>query len=688
MARQVPIEKIRNIGIMAHIDAGKTTATERILYYSGKVHKIGEVDEGTATMDWMEQERERGITITSAATTWYWKDHKINIIDTPGHVDFTVEVERSLRVLDGAIALFSAVEGVEPQSETVWRQADKYDVPRLVFINKMDRTGADFIRTIEEIHKRLGSNAVAIQLPIGSEENFTGVIDLVKMKAIVYDTDVLGATYNVVEIPKQHLEEAQHYRELLIEDIAEEDEEFMEKFFDQHVVTEEDIIAGLRRLCIGNKLVPVICGAAFRNKGIQPLMDAVVDYLPAPLEVPPVKGIDPKTKKEIIRHACDTEPMSGLVFKLMNDPYVGKLTFVRVYSGVLKKSTYIYNPTRKKRERVMRILQMHANRSEEISEAYSGDIVGVIGLQESVTGDTLCEQHHQIVLESIQFPEPVISMAIEPRTKADRDSLRESLRKLSEEDPTFRIKVDQETGQTIISGMGELHLEVLKERMLREFKVHANVGRPRVAYRETITKEAFGEQKFVKQTGGRGQYGHVRLRIYPLPSGEGHKIEFNIKGNDIPREYLPAIERGIRESLSVGMLASYPIVDCGVEVNGGSYHEVDSSDIAFSAAASMAFKNAIKEARPVLMEPIMKVEVTSPEEFLGDIIGGINARRGNIQGLKTKLHTQVVKAKVPLAEMFGYSTALRSMTRGRASYSMEPSHFESVSPEVQKKLLD
>jgi len=687
VGRQISIDRVRNIGIMAHIDAGKTTVTERVLYYSGKVYKIGEVHEGTATMDWMEQERERGITITSAATTCYWKDHQINIIDTPGHVDFTVEVERSLRVLDGAIAVFSAVEGVEPQSETVWRQADKYNVPRIVFINKMDRIGANYMSVIEEIHKRLGSNAVPVQLPMGAEDSFSGVIDLIAMKAVRYNDENLGETFDVLDIPSEYQEEAQHYRELLIENIAEEDEIFMEKYFDEHEVSEPDIIAGLRRLCIRNKLVPVGCGAALKNKGIQPLMDAIVQYLPAPAEVPPVRGVNPKSDKEEIRHADDNEPMSALVFKLMSDPYVGRLTFLRVYSGFIKKSATCYNASRGKRERIMRLLRMHANRSEDIDQANAGDIVAAVGLNIARTGDTLCDQNRHIVLESIDFPEPVISMAIEPKTQADRDLLNETLEKLSDEDPTFQIRVDQETGQTIISGMGELHLEVLKERMLREFKVRANVGKPRVAYRETITQEAQGEHKFHRQTAGQTQYGHVKVQVYPRERGQGNKVELKVSDSQIPKEFQAAVETGVTDALTAGVLASYAVVDCGVEVIGGSYDEENSTEMAFGVAAGMALQDAIKNAAPVLLEPIMEVEITTPDEFLGDIIGDINSRRGSVQSLKTKLHSQIIKARVPLAAMFGYATSIRSLTKGRAGYTMEPLQFAAVPPEVEKELL-
>ena len=687
MGRQISIDRVRNIGIMAHIDAGKTTVTERILYYSGKVYKIGEVHEGTATMDWMDQERERGITITSAATTCYWQDHQINIIDTPGHVDFTVEVERSLRVLDGAIAVFSAVEGVEPQSETVWRQADKYNVPRIVFVNKMDRVGANYTAVIEEIHKRLGSNAVPVQLPMGAEENFSGVIDLISMKAVTYNEESLGATFERIEIPPQYEEEAQHYRELLIENIAEEDEVFMEKYFETHDISEQDIIGGLRRLCISNKLVPVGCGSALKNKGIQLLMDVIVNFLPSPTEVPPVRGLNPSTGKEVIRHADDTEPLSALVFKLMSDPYVGRLTFLRVYSGTIKKSAACYNASRGKRERVMRLLRMHANRSDDIDQASAGEIVAVIGLNLARTGDTLCDQNAHIVLESIDFPDPVISMAIEPKTQADRDLLNETLEKLSEEDPTFQIKVDEETGQTIISGMGELHLEVLKERMLREFKVRANVGKPRVAYRETITAEARGEHKFQRITAGQSQYGHVIVRVSPRERGQGNQVEFKLKDGVIPKEFLGAVETGIMDSLTAGILASYAVVDCAVEVVGGSFDEENSTEMAFGVAAGMALQDAMKNAGPVLLEPIMEVEVTTPEEFLGDIIGDINSRRGNVQSLKTKLHSQIVRAEVPLAKMFGYATSIRSLTKGRAGYSMGPLQFAAVPPETEKEVL-
>ncbi len=687
MPRQIALEKTRNIGIMAHIDAGKTTATERILYYTGKVYKLGEVDEGTATMDWMEQERERGITITSAATTCFWNNHRINIIDTPGHVDFTVEVERSLRVLDGAIAILCSVGGVEPQSETVWRQADKYRIPRIVFINKMDRPGADFHDAIERIHEELDANAVPIQIPLGSEEDFRGVIDLIRMKAIIWHDETLGATFEPIDIPQEYIEEAQHYRELLLDTLAEDDEEFMESYFESHEASEQQIHSAIRRLAIANKLFPVICGAALKNKGIQPLLDAITLYLPAPNDVLPVFGENPKSKKEESRKADDAEHFSALVFKIMSDSYVGKLTFFRVYSGSLKKGSYVYNSTTGKRERVMRLLQMHANHSEDRDQIFAGDIAAAVGLRLSTTGDTLCDERHPILLEPIHFPEPVISMAIEPKTKADRSRLKETLDRLHEEDPTFRTHIDKETGQTIISGMGELHLEILKERMIREFRVHANVGKPHVAYRETITEEQIGESKFVKQTGGRGQYGHVVLKVEPLTKGSGFIFENRIKSGKIPNEFIPAVKQGIEESLLTGPLSGYPIVDIRVTLLDGSYHEVDSSELSFKIAGSSALQSAARKASPIMLEPIMSVEITTPDEYVGEIIGDLTTRRGKVKTMETRVNSRIVKAEVPLAEMFGYSTAIRSLTKGRASYSMEPSYFEIVPSEIEEQLL-
>ena len=688
MEREIPLERTRNIGLMAHIDAGKTTTTERILFYTGKLYKLGEVHNGTAVMDWMEQEKERGITITSAATTCYWKGHRINIIDTPGHVDFTAEVERCLRVLDGAIAVFCGVGGVEPQSETVWRQADKYGVPRIAFVNKMDRRGADFDAVVEQMRSRLGANAVAVQLPFGFEEAFAGTIDLIGMKTRIHHEEDWGATFDVVDIPVGQLEEAEHYRELLLEHLSEEDEEFMEKYVGGQPVSEADIHAAIRRLTVGNKIVPVLCGAAFKNKGIQHLVDAVVDYLPSPLDVPPMYGEHPRTGMRQVRRTDAHEHFSGLVFKIMSDPFIGRLSFLRVYSGTLKKGKHVYNASSGKRERIMRLLQMHANHSEDRDAILAGEIGAAVGPKEVVTGDTLCDERHPIILESMRFPEPVISMAIEPKTKADREKLRATLLQLSVEDPTFKTKVDSETGQTIISGMGELHLQVLKDRMMRDFKLRANVGKPQVAYRETITEAAEGEGKFVKQTGGRGHYGHVLILMEPGPRGSGVTVTDEVKSGRIPRHYLPAVEEGIRDSLTSGPLAGYPVVDAKVTILDGSYHEVDSSEFAFDIAASMAVREAARKAVAVLLEPIMKVEITTPADYLGDIMADINARRGKVKSLETKLHTQVVKAEVPLADMFNYSTAMRSLTKGRASYSMEPLHFEVVPPEIQNKMLE
>ncbi len=687
LEKDLSLQKTRNIGLMAHIDAGKTTATERILFYTGKLYKLGEVHEGTAAMDWMEQEKERGITITSAATTCYWKEHRINIIDTPGHVDFTAEVERCLRVLDGVIAVFCGVGGVEPQSETVWRQADKYGVPRVAFVNKMDRRGSDFHAAIEQMRSKLQANAVAIQLPLGFEETFSGNIDLVGMRIRVYHEDDLGATFDLGEIPPERFEEAEHYRELLLEHLSEEDEEFMEKYVGG-VVTEEDIHAAIRRLTIANKFVPVLCGAAFKNKGIQHLIDAVVNYLPSPLDVPPVKGEHPRTGATLTRKPDQRDHFCALAFKIMSDPFVGRLSYLRVYSGMLRKGKYVYNTSAGKRERAMRLLLMHANHSEDVDTASAGDIVAAVGLKETMTGDTLCDERHPIVLERVRFPEPVISMAIEPKTKADREKLRTTLIQLSQEDPTFKTKVDPETGQTIISGMGELHLEILKERMIRDFNLGANVGKPQVAYRETILEAAMGEGKFIKQTGGHGQYGHVVVSLEPAPRGHGLTISNEVKEGRIPHQYISAVEDGIRDCVTSGPLGGYPMVDLKVKILDGSFHEVDSSDYAFERAASMAVRDAARKASATLLEPIMKVEVTTPEECVGDIIADINARRGKVKKLETKLHTQVVDAEVPLAEMFEYSTTMRSLTKGRASYSMEPLHFDVVPDEIQKKLLE
>ncbi|MDK2888787.1 MAG: elongation factor [Thermoanaerobacter sp.] len=677
MARQFPLEKTRNIGIMAHIDAGKTTTTERILFYTGRVHKMGEVHDGAATMDWMVQEQERGITITSAATSCQWRDCCINIIDTPGHVDFTVEVERSLRVLDGAVAIFCSVGGVEPQSETVWRQADKYGVPRIAYINKMDRVGADFFRSMNMIRERLGANPVAIQLPIGAEDSFVGVVDLIRNKAIIY-VDDLGTRSKVTDIPEEMRDLVAEYREKLLEAVAESDEELMFKYLEGEELTEEEIKRGIRKATLAVKMIPVLCGSSFKNKGVQPLLDAIVDFLPAPTDIPAIRGLNPETGVEDKRVARDDEPFSALAFKIMADPYVGKLTFFRVYSGKVTSGSYVYNSTKNRRERIGRILRMHANHREEIDEAYAGDIVAAVGLKETTTGDTLCDEKHPIVLESMDFPEPVISVAIEPKTKADQDKLGAALSKLAEEDPTFKMHTDPETGQTIISGMGELHLEIIVDRLTREFKVGANVGRPQVAYKETIREKARAEGKFIRQTGGRGQYGHVVLEIEPLERGAGYEFVNKIVGGVVPKEYIPAVDAGVREAMENGVLAGYPVVDVRVTLVDGSYHEVDSSEMAFKIASSIAFKNGAQKAKPVLMEPVMKVEVVVMEEYMGDVIGDLNARRGRIEEIERRGNAQVIHAYVPLAEMFGYATDLRSRTQGRGTYTMQFSHYEEV----------
>ena len=686
MARKVPLERTRTIGIMAHIDAGKTTTTERILYYSGITYKIGEVHEGTATMDWMVQEQERGITITSAATTCFWGDHRINIIDTPGHVDFTVEVERSLRVLDGAVAVFCSVGGVEPQSETVWRQADKYRVPRIAFINKMDRVGADFFRGVRMIRERLRANAIPVQLPIGVEDTFRGVIDLIAMKAMLWDADSLGARYRTEEIPADMRLVAERQRTEMLEAVADTDETLLEKYLDGREISESEIRRAIRRATLEIKLVPVLCGAAFKNKGVQPLLDAVVDYLPAPTDIAAVTGTHPHTGQPQTRPADDKAPFSALAFKIMTDPFVGTLTFLRVYSGVLESGSYVLNVTKGKKERVGRLLKMHANKREDIKEVFAGDIAAAVGLRDSTTGDTLCDERHPIILEAIEFPAPVISIAIEPKTKTDQEKLGISLQKLATEDPSFHVATDRETGQTIISGMGELHLEIIVDRLLREFKVDANVGKPQVAYKETIWRAVEREGKFVRQTGGRGQYGHVVLRVEPLPPGKGFEFVDAIKGGVIPREYIPAVERGIRDALESGPLAGYPIVDVKATLLDGSYHEVDSSEIAFKIAASMAFKDACGKAQPVILEPVMAVEVVVPEEFSGAVFGDLNGRRGRIQGMDTRAGAQVITACVPLAQMFGYATDLRSMTQGRATYTMQFSHYESVPQMISEEI--
>jgi len=685
--RTVALEKYRNIGIMAHIDAGKTTTTERILYYTGVSHKIGEVHEGTATMDWMEQEQERGITITSAATTCSWRDFNINIIDTPGHVDFTIEVERSLRVLDGAVAVFCSVGGVEPQSETVWRQADKYGVPRIAFINKMDRVGADFFRGVQMIKERLKANPLPVQLPIGKEDMFKGVIDLVRMKAVTWNDETLGATFVVSDIPADLLEEAREYREKMIEEIASHDDFLMEKYLGGEELTESEIMNAIRVCTINIKIIPVICGSSFKNKGVQNLLDAVVDFLPSPIDIPAIKGVAVGSGSEIERKASDTEPFSALGFKIMTDPFVGQLTFFRVYSGVATAGSYIYNSTKEKKERLGRILKMHANKREEIKEVYAGDIAAAVGLKYTTTGDTLCVEESPVILESIEFPEPVISIAIEPKTKAEQEKLGFGLQKLASEDPSFRVKTDEETGQTIISGMGELHLEIIVDRLKREFKVDANVGKPQVAYRETITKKVKAEGKFVRQSGGRGQYGHVWLEIEPQEPGCGFEFVDAIKGGVVPREYIPAVEKGIKEATDNGVLAGFPVVDIKITLIDGSYHEVDSSEMAFKIAGSMGFKEGCQKASPIILEPIMSVEVVVPEEYMGDIIGDLNSRRGKIMGMDSRAGAQVVTAMVPLASMFGYSTDMRSATQGRATYSMTFDHYEPVPKSVAEEIV-
>src|SRR5690554_4764798 len=672
---------------MAHIDAGKTTTTERILFYTGRTHRLGETHEGSATMDWMVQERERGITITAAATTCQWAGHRINIIDTPGHVDFTVEVERSLRVLDGALAVFCAVNGVEPQSETVWRQADKYHVPRIAFVNKMDRVGADFMRVVDQIRTRLGANPVPLQLPIGSEESFRGIVDLVTNRAIIY-TDDLGTRSDETDIPAEMADEVAAAREKLIEAVVETDDALMEKYFEGEEITVEELKSAIRKACLSLTITPVLAGSAFKNKGVQPLLDAVVAYLPSPLDVGAVRGVNPKTEEEESRDPSDDAPFSALAFKIMADPYVGKLAFFRVYSGTLKAGSYVYNPVKGKRERIGRILQMHANHREELEEVYAGDIAAAVGLRDTATGDTLCDENHPILLESPDFPEPVIAQAIEPKTKADQDKLAVALQRLMEEDPTFHVRTDEETGQTTIHGMGELHLEVIVDRLLREFKVEANIGKPQVAYRETLTKPVKAEGKFIRQTGGRGQYGHVVLEIEPLEPGAGFQFENKIVGGVVPKEYIPAVEAGIKEAMQNGVLAGYPVVDVKVAIVDGSYHEVDSSEMAFKIAASMGFREGARKAEPVLLEPIMAVEVTTPEEFLGDVMGDLNSRRGQIEGMEQRANAQVVRAKVPLSEMFGYATDLRSATQGRASYVMQFSHYAPVPAQIAQEVIE
>ncbi len=686
MPRQLQLEQTRNIGIMAHIDAGKTTTTERILYYTGRTHKVGETHEGSATMDWMEQEQERGITITSAATTAEWKNHRINIIDTPGHVDFTVEVERSLRVLDGAIAVFCAKGGVEPQSETVWRQADKYKVPRIAYVNKMDIMGADFLRTVKMLRERLMTNAVPVQLPIGKEDSFVGIVDLIKMKAEIYKDD-MGQEIEETDIPEDILNLAKEYRENMIESASEHDEELMMKYLEGEEIEEECIKRALRKGTIENQLTPVLCGSSYKNKGVQLVMDAVVDYLPSPLDIPPVEGLSIDGSDKLIRQASDEEPFAALAFKIMVDSYVGKLAFFRVYSGKLQAGSYVYNSTKGKKERLGRILQMHANHREEIKEVHTGDIAAVVGLRDTTTGDTLCSENNQIILESMQFPEPVISVAIEPKTKAGQEKMGIALSKLSEEDPTFKTYTNEETGQTIIAGMGELHLEVIVNRMLREYRVDANVGKPQVAYKETIKKNVKSEGRFIRQSGGKGQYGHVWLEIEPKKLGEGFEFVNKIVGGAIPKDFIPSIKEGVEEALQNGVLGGYKVIDIKVTLLDGSFHEVDSSEMAFKIAASIAFKDAMKKATPILLEPIMKVEATIPEEYLGDVMGDINSRRGKIEGMDVRAGAQVVKGYVPLAEMFGYATDLRSKTQGRGTYTMEMDHFEEVPKGITEKIL-
>ena len=689
MARKVALKDTRNIGIMAHIDAGKTTTTERILFYTGVNHKIGEVHEGAATMDYMEQEQERGITITSAATTAFWNGHRINIIDTPGHVDFTVEVERSLRVLDGAVAVFSAVDGVQPQSETVWRQADKYNVPRMAFFNKMDRVGADFNMCVNDIKEKLGGNGVPIQLPIGAEDNFEGIIDLVTMKEYLFKDETMGADYEVVDIREELLDDAQAAREHMIESVVETDDELMEKYFGGEEISEEEIKKALRAATIEGTVVPVLCGTAFKNKGIQPLLDAVVAYMPSPLDINggKINGTDPKTEEPIQREMGDDAPFSALAFKIITDPFVGRLSFFRVYSGVLEKGSYVLNSTKGKKERMGRLLQMHANKREELDVVYSGDIAAAVGLKDTTTGDTLCAENAPIILEKMEFPDTVIQIAVEPKTKADQEKMGTALAKLAEEDPTFKVTTNQETGQTLIAGMGELHLEIIVDRMKREFKVEANVGKPQVAYRETINGLADIEEKYAKQSGGRGQYGHVKMKV-EANHGKGYEFVNEITGGAIPREYIPAVDKGIQEALEAGVVAGYPVQDVKVTLYDGSYHEVDSSEMAFKIAGSMAVKKGLRAANPVLLEPIFKVEVTTPEEYMGDVIGDLNSRRGQVSGMTDRNNAKIIDAEVPLSQMFGYATDLRSKTQGRASYSMEFEKYVEVPKNIAQQVID
>ncbi len=688
MAIRTKIEKVRNIGIMAHIDAGKTTTTERILFYTGKSHRIGEVHDGAATMDWMEQEKERGITITSAATTCYWNNHQINIIDTPGHVDFTVEVERSLRVLDGAVALFCAVGGVEPQSETVWRQADKYGVPRIAFVNKMDRIGADFYHAVEMMKERLGANAIPINLPIGEGDMFVGVIDLIQYNARMYHEDSLGTTYDEIQIPKDLQEIATKYRTQMLEAVSDVDDTLLEKYLNGQEITADEITAVLRRATIELKIIPVLCGSSFKNKGVQKLLDAVVDFLPSPIDFPELEAHHIGINDTVLRKIDDNEKFTSLAFKIMNDPYVGKLTFFRVYAGTLKAGSYIYNSVSGKKERISRLLQMHANHREEIDEVRAGDIAAAVGLKYTRTGDTLCSEDDPVVLERMVFPEPVIQIAIEPKTKADQDKLSEALSKLADEDPTFKVKVDEETGQTLISGMGELHLEILVDRMKREFKVEANIGKPQVAYRETITQSVQAEGKFVKQSGGRGKYGHVWVEIAPNEPGKGFEFINGIVGGVVPKEYIPAVSHGIQDAMKNGVIAGFPMVDIKARLYDGSYHDVDSDEISFRVAGSMAFQAGAKKANPVLLEPIMSVEVVTPEEYLGDVMGDLNSRRGKIEGFSARKDAQVIRAMVPLSEMFGYATVLRSMTQGRAIYTMQFDHYSAVPKSIAEEISE
>lgn len=688
MSRAYPLEKTRNIGIMAHIDAGKTTTTERILFYTGVLHRMGEVHDGAATMDWMEQEKERGITITSAATTCFWDDHRINIIDTPGHVDFTVEVERSLRVLDGAVALFCSVGGVEPQSETVWRQADKYNVPRIAFVNKMDRVGADFVNVVQMMKDRLSTNAVPVQLPVGEGDLFTGIIDLITMKARIYHDTTLGSTWDDIDIPHDLQKTAQEYRIKMLEAVSDEDDTLLEKYLEGKEITPSEIKAVLRRACLKVSIVPVLCGSSFKNKGVQQLMDAIVDFLPSPVDVGDVQGHHPHRHDHIVRKVSDSEKFAALAFKIMTDPYVGKLTFFRVYSGTLEAGSYVYNSTSERKERIGRILRMHANHREDVDEAYTGDIVAAIGLKFTRTGDTLTDESDPIILEKMVFPEPVISVAIEPKTKADQEKLSEALSKLAEEDPTFRVSSNEETGQTIISGMGELHLEIIVDRMKREFRVEANVGKPQVAYKETIRKKVQQVYKHVKQTGGRGQYAHVEIEIEPNEKGKGFEFIDDVKGGVVPREYIPAVEEGIEEQMKNGILAGYPVIDVKARLYYGSYHDVDSDEMSFKIAGSMAFREAGKKAHPVLLEPIMAVEVVAPEDYMGDILGDLSSRRGKIEGMTTRKDAQVIRAMVPLSEMFGYSTRLRSITQGRALYTMQFSHYDQTPKQITEQIIE